>query len=59
MNQNRPPEPCVRAAKPYMSHGRMHYSMGTWLRTASHALRSPRLTVKAGRNGGRKAGLSI
>jgi hypothetical protein len=49
-------EPCVRAEKPYKSHGGRRYAMGAWRRTASHLLRSPRLTLKAGRNGGVRRG---
>ena len=33
------------------SRGRMHYATGTRLRIASPVLRSPRLTLKVGRNG--------
>ena len=46
-------------ASTYKSHGRMHYAMGTWRRAASHVLRSPRLTLKAGRKEGRKEGLRV
>jgi hypothetical protein len=29
MNPESPPEPCVRAAQPYKSHGGRRYAMGT------------------------------
>ncbi len=43
--------------KPYKSHGAPRLIARTWLRIASHGDRLPRLTLKAGRKEGCKAGL--
>jgi hypothetical protein len=56
MNSEPRPEPCVRAAKPYKSHGAPRLIARAYSLMAFHGGRSPRLTLKAGRKEGCKAG---